>query len=58
MWLYSPFPGYYLLNALLFVLQMLHIYWFYLIVKMAMRLISGQQVEDSRSDSEEEDKLD
>ena len=55
MWIFSPFPGYYLFNFLLMVLQVLHIFWFYLIVKMAFRLMSGNQVEDSRSDSEESD---
>lgn len=55
MWLYNPFPGYYLFNALLLVLQFLHIFWFYLIIKMAIRLVSGNQVEDSRSDYEDDD---
>ena len=55
MWLYQPFPAYYLFNALLLVLQLLHIFWFYLIVKMAARLLSGNQVEDSRSDYDDDD---
>lgn len=55
MWLYKPFPGYYLFNGLLLVLQFLHIFWFYLIAKMAIRLMTGNQVEDSRSDDESEE---
>ena len=52
---YEPFPGYYIFNGLLMVLQVLHIIWFSLIAKMAIGLLSGKEVEDSRSSEEELD---
>jgi len=52
---YQPFPGYYIFNGLLMVLQVLHIIWFSLIAKMAIGLLSGKEVEDSRSSEEELD---
>ena len=52
MWLFDPFFGYYFFNFLLMVLQILHLYWFYLILDMAYRLLKGKNVTDSRSDEE------
>ena len=52
MWEFESFPGYYVFNGLLFVLQGLHIFWFYLISKMAVGLFMGTEIADTRSDSE------
>eukprot|EP00418_Pyrodinium_bahamense_P093555 CAMPEP_0179037890 /NCGR_PEP_ID=MMETSP0796-20121207/14356_1 /TAXON_ID=73915 /ORGANISM="Pyrodinium bahamense, Strain pbaha01" /LENGTH=339 /DNA_ID=CAMNT_0020734201 /DNA_START=93 /DNA_END=1112 /DNA_ORIENTATION=- len=38
----------------LYLLLALQVYWFYLIIKVAVRLASGKGVEDPRSDDEEE----
>lgn len=35
------------------VLQLLHIFWAYLILRMAHKFITGKLVEDERSDREE-----
>mmetsp|Transcript_37310 Transcript_37310/g.106573 ORF Transcript_37310/g.106573 Transcript_37310/m.106573 type:complete len:657 (+) Transcript_37310:44-2014(+) len=40
--------------GLLYTLFLLQVYWFYLIVKVAMKLMRGQSVDDPRSDTEEE----
>lgn len=40
--------------GLLVALQCLHIFWFYLILKMIFRLMSGNMSKDERSDDEEE----
>ncbi|XP_069505713.1 ceramide synthase 2-like [Ambystoma mexicanum] len=54
--LFKPFFGYYFFNALLLVLQVLHIFWGYFIVRMAYRLSAVGTVEkDMRSDVEESD---
>jgi len=53
--MFSAFPAYYLFNGLLFTLQILHVFWFYLIGKMAWGLVGGNEVEDTRSSAEEED---
>ncbi|XP_006803352.2 ceramide synthase 2-like [Neolamprologus brichardi] len=50
---YEPFFGYYFFNALLFVLQLLHIYWAYLILRMVYRFAFVGKIEgDVRSDEE------
>jgi hypothetical protein len=46
------------LTGLLTVLYPIHLFWFYLIVKVAIRTVSGSKVSDARSDSDEEDKPD
>ncbi|KAF7686284.1 hypothetical protein HF521_015646 [Silurus meridionalis] len=54
--LYAPFFGYYFFNGLLLVLQCLHIFWFLLILRMAIKFLPGNHiVEDERSDKEETD---
>mmetsp|Transcript_40191 Transcript_40191/g.87839 ORF Transcript_40191/g.87839 Transcript_40191/m.87839 type:complete len:648 (-) Transcript_40191:99-2042(-) len=40
--------------ALLYTLLLLQVYWFFLIVKVAVKLLSGEGVEDPRSDDEDE----
>ncbi|XP_052351108.1 ceramide synthase 2-like [Oncorhynchus keta] len=56
MTMYSPFFGYYFLNFLMMVLQCLHIFWAFLILRMAVRFLSSdEKVEDERSDKEETD---
>lgn len=46
---------YYLYNGLLCTLQLLHIFWFYIILKMAyFYVIKGQVEKDGRSDTEPE----
>lgn len=52
---FSPYFGYYVFNGLLFILQILHIIWFSLIVKMALGMWHGKEVEDTRSSDEEQD---
>ncbi|KAL8177487.1 UNVERIFIED_CONTAM: hypothetical protein K2H54_008549 [Gekko kuhli] len=55
--LYQPFLGYYLMNGSLMILQMLHIFWSYLIVRMLRRfVICGTMEKDLRSDSEDSEK--
>jgi ceramide synthetase len=46
------FDVYYLLNSLMVTLQFLHIYWAYLIYKVAVKANKSGKVEDSRSSSE------
>nr|XP_039271543.1 ceramide synthase 2-like isoform X1 [Styela clava] len=56
MWLFDPYPGYYFFNALLMVLQVLHIFWSYLILRMAFFMVTAGKVrveKDDRSDVEE-----
>lgn len=43
-WLITPCPPYYFFNGLLLVLQCLHIFWSYLILRMAFLMISKGQV--------------
>ncbi|XP_069505855.1 ceramide synthase 2 [Ambystoma mexicanum] len=52
---YAPFFGYYFFNAMLAILQCLHVFWAYLILCMAYKFITGQTLEDERSDPEETD---
>lgn len=51
--LYPAFFGYYFFNAMMAVLQMLHIFWAYLILRMTHKFITGKMIEDERSDREE-----
>ncbi|NXX03297.1 CERS2 synthase, partial [Larus smithsonianus] len=64
--LYPAFFGYYFFNFMMAVLQSLHIFWAYLIIRMAQKFITGKArwggggpgggvVEDERSDREETD---
>ncbi|XP_030042893.1 ceramide synthase 2 [Microcaecilia unicolor] len=52
---YPAFFGYYFFNAMLVVLQCLHVFWAYLILRMAYKFLSGKLVEDERSDHDETD---
>jgi len=49
-------PGYWAFAGLLVALQCLHVFWFWLILKMAWRLCcSGESIEkDVRSDDDED----
>ncbi|XP_028282940.1 ceramide synthase 2-like [Parambassis ranga] len=51
---FQPFPCYYFFNILLMVLQVLHIYWAGLIVRMIYKLLNGKLEKDERSDEESE----
>uniref|UniRef100_A0A673GVH6 Ceramide synthase 2-like n=1 Tax=Sinocyclocheilus rhinocerous TaxID=307959 RepID=A0A673GVH6_9TELE len=53
---FEPFIGYYFFNALLLVLQVLHIYWAYLILRMIYKFLFLGKVSqsDERSDVESE----
>ncbi|XP_028260081.1 ceramide synthase 2-like [Parambassis ranga] len=52
---FQPFFGYYFFNALLLVLQGLHIFWAYLILRMVYKFAFMGKVErDERSDEESE----
>uniref|UniRef100_A0A671UKI3 Ceramide synthase 2a n=1 Tax=Sparus aurata TaxID=8175 RepID=A0A671UKI3_SPAAU len=52
--LYSPFLGFYFFNGLMLVLQVLHIFWAVLILRMVIKFLPGNEiVEDERSDKEE-----
>ncbi|CAK8696075.1 ceramide synthase 2-like [Clavelina lepadiformis] len=54
LWVFEPFPGYYFFNFLLMVLQILHLFWASIIVKMAIKMVRTGNVEkDDRSDEEE-----
>ncbi|XP_077457407.1 ceramide synthase 5-like [Stigmatopora argus] len=49
----GPYQAWWLLNGLLFVLQTLHIIWFYLIARIAIKAIfKGKVAKDDRSDIE------
>ncbi|KAH1174561.1 hypothetical protein KIL84_008552 [Mauremys mutica] len=52
---YQPFFGYYFMNALLMVLQLLHVFWASLIIHMLYKFINGTLKNDARSDTEESD---
>ncbi|XP_048198059.1 ceramide synthase 4 [Perognathus longimembris pacificus] len=55
----GPFFAYYFFNALLMMLQVLHIYWFCLILRMIYNVLGkGQVGSDVRSDAEESDSTD
>ncbi|XP_043985347.1 ceramide synthase 2-like isoform X2 [Gambusia affinis] len=50
---FQPFFGYYFFNVLLLVLQCLHIFWAYLILRMLYKFVFTGKVErDERSDEE------
>lgn len=52
----GPFQSCYLFNALLFVIQCLHLYWASIIMKMAMKMLfpkKGEPIKDDRSDEDE-----
>ncbi|XP_041695609.1 ceramide synthase 2 isoform X2 [Coregonus clupeaformis] len=52
---FQPFFGYYFFNALLLVLQALHIFWAWLILRMVYKFVFMGKVEkDERSDEESE----
>ncbi|XP_074926523.1 ceramide synthase 4-like [Chelonoidis abingdonii] len=53
--LYQPYFGYYFMNALLMVLQLLHVFWASLIIHMLYRFNNGTIKNDARSDTEESD---
>ncbi|XP_071752402.1 ceramide synthase 2-like isoform X2 [Centroberyx gerrardi] len=56
---FEPFVGYYFFNILLIVLQALHIFWAYLILRMAYKfLFLGKLDKDERSDEESESEED
>lgn len=61
MWVECPtiwggiFHGFWYIALLLSALQVLHIFWFYLICKMIIQLFAGGIKKDERSDDEEED---
>ncbi|XP_053561466.1 ceramide synthase 2 [Bombina bombina] len=52
---YAPFFGYYFFNVMLWVLQCLHIFWAYLILRMAHKFLTGKLEQDERSDRDETD---
>ncbi|XP_061094726.1 ceramide synthase 4a [Conger conger] len=52
---FDPFFGYYFFNGLLLVLQALHIFWAWLIIRMIYKFVFKGKVErDERSDEESE----
>ncbi|XP_068776038.1 ceramide synthase 4 isoform X4 [Struthio camelus] len=55
--IFQPFFGYYFMNTLLITLQLLHVFWSYLIIHMVYKFIlQGTMEKDMRSDTEESDK--
>ncbi|XP_068012447.1 ceramide synthase 4-like [Melanerpes formicivorus] len=55
--IFQPFSGYYFVNALLMILQLLHVFWSCLILHMVYKFIlQGTMEKDMRSDTEESDK--
>ncbi|XP_043934340.1 ceramide synthase 3 [Protopterus annectens] len=53
--IYPPFFGYYFFNVMLVILQILNLYWAYLILKMVAKLMFSDIKHDERSDEDEED---
>ncbi|KAK2491666.1 hypothetical protein MC885_016383 [Smutsia gigantea] len=54
----GPFFGYYFFNALLAMLQLLHVFWSCLVLRMICNFVVRGQVKDIRSDVEESDSSD
>ncbi|XP_061077891.1 ceramide synthase 2-like [Conger conger] len=52
---FPPFFGYYFFNLMMMVLQLLHLFWAYLILRMVKKFIFGNMKGDDRSDHEEEE---
>ncbi|GAA6075994.1 ceramide synthase 2 isoform X1, partial [Tachysurus ichikawai] len=52
---FQPFFGYYFFNAVLVILLLLHVFWASLILRMVIKLMSGEMKGDERSDEEEEE---
>ncbi|XP_040181498.1 ceramide synthase 4-like [Rana temporaria] len=53
---FQPFFGYYFFNALLMILQILHMFWAYMILRMLYRFtFTGKLGNDVRSDVEDSD---
>ncbi|XP_038603076.1 ceramide synthase 3 [Tachyglossus aculeatus] len=51
----EPFFSYIFLNLQLMLLQVLHLYWGYYILKIIKKLLFAKEIQDVRSDEEEED---
>ena len=51
----SDWIGFYVFAGLLIVLQVLHVFWFYLIARMIYKLVTTGIEKDERSDDEEEE---
>ncbi|KFO87561.1 Ceramide synthase 4, partial [Buceros rhinoceros silvestris] len=55
--IFQPFFGYYFVNVLLIILQLLHVFWSCLIIRMVCKFIlQGTMEKDMRSDTEESDR--
>lgn len=54
---YPEAPFYSLFNVMLLVLYGLHVYWFYFIIRLVVKVIAGNELSDTR-DIEEEKKND
>jgi ceramide synthetase len=54
----TPWAGYYIFGGLLVTLQVLHIFWFYLIMRMVYQLFTTGIDGDVRSDDEDEPEAD
>lgn len=51
------FPAYYIFNGLLYVLQVMHVIWFYMILRVASRALKSGQVEKDDRSEESSDEL-
>ncbi|KAJ0001901.1 hypothetical protein NQD34_001697 [Periophthalmus magnuspinnatus] len=54
---YPPFFGYYFFNVMLLILQALHLFWAYLILRMVHKFVFGKLTKDERSDNEAEEEF-